>query len=78
MRETTSPDRDLESLPNVYDPFPLYAWLRDHDLVHWSSSLNAWAVTRYDDVRRIEGAGRLGYRVRCDACRSRLLPGDLR
>ena len=49
-RETTSPDRDLKSLPNVYDPFPLYAWLREHDPVHWSDSLNAWVLTRYADV----------------------------
>jgi cytochrome P450 len=46
-------DRDLKSLANVYDPFPLYRWLRDHEPVHWSSSLNAWAVTRYADVLEI-------------------------
>jgi len=43
-------DRDLKSEPNVQDPFPLYAWLREHDPVHWSASLNAWVVTRWDDV----------------------------
>jgi cytochrome P450 len=49
--ETSSaPDLDLKSRRNVQDPFPLYAWLRDHDPVHWSESLNAWVVTRYDDV----------------------------
>lgn len=53
MRETTSSDRDLKSLPNVFDPFPLYAWLRDHDPVHWSDSLNAWALTRYADVLEV-------------------------
>ena len=50
MRETGGPDLDLKSRQNVQDPFPLYAWLRDHDPVHWSESLNAWVVTRYDDV----------------------------
>ena len=50
MRETGGPDIDLKSWPNVQDPFPLYAWLREHDPVHWSESLNAWVVTRYDDV----------------------------
>jgi cytochrome P450 len=44
---------DLKALPNVRDPFPLYRWLRDHDPVHWSVSLNAWAVTRYADVLEI-------------------------
>jgi len=43
-------DLDLKSLANVYDPFPVYRWLRDHDPVHWSDSFNAWVVTRYADV----------------------------
>ncbi len=46
-------DLDLKSLANVYDPFPVYRCLRDHEPVHWSSSLNAWAVTRYADVLEI-------------------------
>src|SRR5262245_37409836 len=48
-------DRDLnfKSAPNVSDPFPLYRWLREHDPVHWSRTLNAWAVTRYNDVLEI-------------------------
>jgi len=51
VRGTSSgPDLDLKSWQNVQDPFPLYAWLRDHDPIHWSESLNAWVVTRYDDV----------------------------
>jgi len=43
-------DHDLKSWQNVQDPFPLYAWLRDRDPLHWSASLNAWVVTRYADV----------------------------
>src|SRR5438309_5937788 len=46
----TRPHLDLKSAKSVQDPFPLYAWLRDHDPVHWSESLNAWVVTRYEDV----------------------------
>jgi cytochrome P450 len=46
-------DLDFKSLVNVYDPFPLYRWLREHDPLHWSPSLNAWAVTRYSDVLEI-------------------------
>ena len=54
MRETSGgPDLDLKSWRNVQDPFPLYAWLRDHDPIHWSESLNAWVVTRYEDVVEI-------------------------
>ncbi len=54
MRETSrGPDLDLKSRRNVQDPFPLYARLRDHDPVHWSETLNAWGVTRYEDVVQI-------------------------
>ena len=50
MQETSrGPDLDLKSWRNVQDPFPLYAWLRDHDPAHWSASLDAWMVTRYED-----------------------------
>lgn len=35
------------------NPFPLYRRLRDEDPVHWSPSLKAWVITRYDDVRRV-------------------------
>jgi cytochrome P450 len=47
------PDLELRSLPNVHDPFPVYRWLRDHEPVHWSASLKAWVVTRYEDVLEI-------------------------
>lgn len=32
------------------DPFPLYRRLREEDPVHWSELLDAWVLTRYDDV----------------------------
>ncbi len=32
------------------DPYRAYARLRAEDPVHWSESLNAWVLTRYDDV----------------------------
>ena len=51
MPESNRPtDLDLKSWANVQDPFPVYAWLREHEPVHWSESLRAWAVTRWDDV----------------------------
>jgi hypothetical protein len=47
----------LEYRPNdpavVSDPFPLYARLRDEDPAHWSPSLKAWVLTRYNDVKRV-------------------------
>ncbi len=44
------PDLDLKRPENARDPYPVYAWLRDHDPVHRSDSLDAWVVTRYADV----------------------------
>jgi len=36
------------------DPFPTYAWLREHDQVHWDEHRELWGVFRYDDVISIE------------------------
>jgi cytochrome P450 len=33
------------------DPFPLYRRLQDDDPSHWSPSLRAWVLTRYEDVK---------------------------
>ena len=33
------------------DPFPLYRRLQDEDPLHWSPTLRAWVLTRYDDVK---------------------------
>jgi len=46
-------DVDPKSWGNVQDPFSLYGWLRDHDPLHWSTSLNAWVVTRWADVLEV-------------------------
>ncbi len=38
-------------LPEVQsDPYPYYKRLREEDPVHWSDALDAWVLTRYDDV----------------------------
>jgi cytochrome P450 len=34
------------------DPYPAYAWLREHDPVHHLGG-NFWAVSRYDDVQHV-------------------------
>lgn len=39
------------ALPGVQaDPYPFYKQLREEDPVHWSDALDAWVLTRYDDV----------------------------
>jgi cytochrome P450 len=35
------------------DPFPAFARLQEADPVHWSASLKAWIITRYDHVKTI-------------------------
>ena len=37
------------------DPYPLYARARREEPVFFSPALNAWVVTRYDDVRTVLG-----------------------
>jgi len=46
-------DLDLKSPRNIQDPFPVYAWLREREPVHWSESLGGWVVTRWPDVTSI-------------------------
>ncbi|MET9495044.1 cytochrome P450 [Streptomyces sp. NPDC006552] len=44
------------------DPYPAYAWLREHSPVHWTklpSGVEAWLVTRYTDARQALADGRL-------------------
>jgi cytochrome P450 len=40
----------LVSAEIFYEPHSLYHMLRYSEPVHWSSVLNAWVLTRYDDV----------------------------
>jgi cytochrome P450 len=58
------------------DPYPLLAWLRDHDPVHYSETLGAWVVTRYEHVR----AGLLDKRLANDRIGANFapLPEDIR
>jgi len=43
-------DDDLFSPAAIADPYTQLGKLRSLDPVHWSPQLNAWVVTRYDDV----------------------------
>jgi cytochrome P450 len=49
----SAPDLDLRSAQNLRDPHPVHRWLRDHEPVHWSESLQGWIVTRYADVLEV-------------------------
>lgn len=41
---------DLMAPSTMQDPHRYFAWLRDHDPVHWDSGAHAWVVTTYNDV----------------------------
>jgi cytochrome P450 len=37
----------------VQNPYPVYAYLREHDPVHWNPMFNCYCLTRYDDVNMV-------------------------
>ena len=63
MSNTANPDLLDDSF--FQNPWPVYAWLRENDPVHWSMQHQAWLVTRFADVyailrdpQRFSNAGR--------------------
>ncbi|MYT72607.1 MULTISPECIES: cytochrome P450 [unclassified Streptomyces] len=51
----TAPVPELFTWEFATDPYPAYAWLREHSPVHWTtlpSGVEAWLVTRYADARQ--------------------------
>jgi cytochrome P450 len=37
----------------VQNPYPMYAYLREHDPVHWNPMFSCFCLTRYDDVNMV-------------------------
>src|SRR5207248_6844109 len=37
----------------MQDPYPVYAYLREHEPVRWNSMFNVFMLTRYDDVNMV-------------------------
>ena len=52
MRNSAALDFGTALLTPEYlaNPYRYYAQLRETDPVHWSGRLNAWILTRYEDV----------------------------
>jgi cholest-4-en-3-one 26-monooxygenase len=51
--------RDIDLLDGefyVNDPYPTYAWMRDHAPVYWDAINELWGIARYDDILEIEKA----------------------
>ncbi len=40
----------------VSDPYPTYAWMREHAPVYWDATNELWGISRYDDILEIEKA----------------------
>lgn len=38
----------------VNDPYPDYAWLREHAPAYWDATNELWGISRYDDIVEIE------------------------
>ncbi|AKJ03657.1 cytochrome P450 PksS [Archangium gephyra] len=50
MTGSTVTDRNLFSPENLRNPIPLYKDLRENDPVHFVEPMQAWFITRHDDV----------------------------
>lgn len=59
---STTPTPELFSWEFATDPYPAYAWLREHAPVHRTrlpSGVEAWLVTRYADAKQVLADQRL-------------------
>ncbi|MDX2643341.1 cytochrome P450 [Streptomyces sp. NPDC001902] len=68
MHESVTPDPGIPAAPELFtwqfatDPYPAYAWLREHSPVHRTtlpSGVEAWLVTRYADAKQALADARL-------------------
>ena len=51
--------RDIDLLDGSFytsDPYPTYAWMREHAPAYWDASNELWGISRYDDILEIEKA----------------------
>ena len=56
---TVTRDRVIDLLDGeLYagDPYPTYAWMREHAPVYWDAQNELWGIARYDDIVEIERA----------------------
>ncbi len=60
------------------DPFPTYAYLREHDPIHYIRAMNTWVLTRYEDVVAALKDRRLSSALRADEDAQSQIPNLLR
>ena len=68
-------DQALLTPDYLADPYRFYRVLRENDLVHWSPRMNAWVLSRYQDVFHSLCDSRLSAGRRVETYASRL-PGS--
>ncbi len=54
---TSSHRPDIDLLDGAFycdDPYPVYAWMREHAPAYWDATNELWGISRYDDVVAIE------------------------
>ena len=51
---TTAPELELDNFfATIQNPYPAYAYLREHEPARWNSMFNCYMLTRYDDVNMV-------------------------
>src|SRR5579885_1389226 len=51
---TTETTLELDNFfATVQDPYPVYAYLREHDPVHWNPMFNCFTLSKYEDVHMV-------------------------
>jgi cytochrome P450 len=53
MKDGHDPDINIVSPENLREPYPLYRKLQASDPVHWSEPVQAWFITRHEDVANL-------------------------
>ena len=57
MTSVTPDHRTIDLLDGEFyttDPYPTYAWMREHAPVYWDAANELWGISRYDDIVEIE------------------------
>jgi cytochrome P450 family 142 subfamily A polypeptide 1 len=54
---STAETRTIDLLDGAFyvnDPYPTYAWMREHAPLYWDTTNELWGISRYDDIEFIE------------------------
>lgn len=54
---TSTETRQIDLLDGSFylgDPYPTYAWMREHAPLYWDATNELWGVSRYDDIVDVE------------------------